>query len=152
MICPSWTQTRTQPVHIDDVMEASSEVSRSLIAPGTYDLGVQEPVSYVGILQKAADMMQLKLTPSDRSTFFCKTLQTVGLPRDQHPELVAPLIESLLESMLRETHRFRPSRAAESLESALGEAPSGACKRSSTYHSCSPAQVSPPIAFAPSSG
>ena len=125
MICPSWTQTRTQLVHIDDVMEAfERSLEESLIAPGTYDLGVQEPVSYVGILQKAADMMQLKRRLLTVPFFSAKlSRRWVCLVTNTPFELVAPLIESLREPMLvRETHRFPLHREPRSLESALGEA------------------------------
>ncbi len=125
MICPSWTQTRTQPVHIADVMEAfEKSIQEEEIAPGTYDLGVTDPISYIGILQKAASMMHLKRRFLTVPVFSAKlSRRWVSLVTNTPFELVAPLIESLREPMLvRETHRFPLARAPRCLESALDEA------------------------------
>lgn len=125
MICPSWTQTLTQPTHLDDVVEAIRlSLQESALEPGSYDLGVEAPISYLELLSATASEMKVQRSFWTVPVFSARLSRrwvclTTGTPF----ALVAPLIESLREPMLvNESRRFPLGRSPHSLQKSLRDA------------------------------
>ena len=102
MACPAWTQTRTQPVALDDVIRVIDGCLRDETVPvGVYDLGCPEALSYREMMQETAKVLGLR-RPMLEVPFLTTGLSRLwvslvtGAPR----ELVAPLIESLVHPMV----------------------------------------------------
>ncbi|GAB2774508.1 NAD(P)H-binding protein [Nocardioides salsibiostraticola] len=58
MVVPKWTQTRTQPIAVDDVIRYLDGVIDNPDALGkTFDIGGPEQLSYLEMLQQAAEVM-----------------------------------------------------------------------------------------------
>jgi uncharacterized protein YbjT (DUF2867 family) len=98
MILPRWTQSRTQAVFIDDVIEVIKVAAEKDVLEGkTVDLVNGEPLTYQTILKSAASAMGLRrwmLPVPIASTGFSKLwVQIFG---NSTYELVSPLIDSLL--------------------------------------------------------
>ena len=125
MICPSWTRTKTQPVHVNDVLDG---IERALqdpdLAAGVYDVGVPTPIAYLDLMGACARAMKVKrvfLTVPVFSTRLSRrwVCVTTGAPFS----LVAPLVESLREPMLvDETRRLPLPGSPRTLEEALQNA------------------------------
>ncbi len=110
MVCPSWTNTATNPVALTDVVWA---VDKTIDEPGqrsrVYDLGTAETMSYRQLMATTAEVM------GKRRTFLSVPLVTPGLSRlwvstvtGAPKALVAPLISSLRYEMLaRDDASFR---------------------------------------------
>lgn len=102
MLCPRWTRTLTQPIALADAVAlVAACATRSDVAPGAYDIGGPDVVSYQQMMQRTAQAMGL------RRPMMSVPLLTVGLSRlwvstiTRAPkELVAPLIESLIHPMV----------------------------------------------------
>lgn len=102
MACPGWTQTLTQPIALPDVVTLlAASVTRADVAPGTYDVGGPDVLSYQAMMKKTAKAMGV------RRPMLRVPLMTVGLSRlwvslvtGAPKELVAPLIESLVHPMI----------------------------------------------------
>ncbi len=109
MICPKWTQQRSQALFIDDVLHI---ISKSLEEPArdghTYDLGAEPPMSYLDMLRKTAELLGkhtffvvLPMFSLQLSKLWVRLIS--GAPKD----LVYPLVESLREPMVvRASHRW----------------------------------------------
>ena len=102
MVLPAWTQTKMQPVALEDVVKSFQFV---LGVPDTfnavYDLSSTAPVSYEELMQATAKALKLKRRFVGVPLFSPKLSRlwvslTTGAPK----ELVAPLIESLRHEML----------------------------------------------------
>ena len=126
MVCPSWTNTRTQPVALDDVVTVIGAV---LASPGevshSYDLGADEVLTYRELMAETARLMGLTprmvsvpiLSPKLSYLWVCLTTGAPGA-------LVAPLIESLAHEMVARTdpaHRH-PADPKTSVEDMLKRA------------------------------
>ena len=102
MACPRWTRTMTQPIALADAVTLIAAcATRADIAPGTYDIGGPDVVSYQQMMRRTA------LAMCKRRPMVSVPLLTVGLSRlwvstiTRAPkELVAPLIESLIHPMV----------------------------------------------------
>jgi len=128
MVCPSWTQSRMQPVALEDVASAIKQVLTSQ-ADGqrVFDLGTSEALSYQDLMARTAE--SFGLTRRFVSVpFLSPTLSrlwvtlTTGAPK----ALVAPLIESLRHDMLvRPEARLPLVTPVTSVESMLSDAAEG---------------------------
>lgn len=102
MVCPSWTQTPTQPVCLEDVLDTTTDVigNTDSIAK-TYDMGIPEVVTYQDLIIGISEQLKKK-TRIIPFPFLSPKLSrlwislTTGAPKS----LVAPLIESLKHEML----------------------------------------------------
>ncbi len=102
MACPAWTQTRTQPVALDDVVSVIDAcLNDGAVAAGVYDIGCPEALTYREMMQQTAAMNGLRRSMID-VPFLTTGLSRLwvslvtGAPR----ELVGPLIESLVHPMV----------------------------------------------------
>jgi len=102
MVCPPWTAKKSSPIALRDTVNALVDcISSEKIPTGAYDLEGPEHVSYLELMRRSADEMNL------RRYFIKIPVFSVGLSRlwvsvitSQSKELVAPLIQSLLVDML----------------------------------------------------
>ena len=126
MACPSWTQTKMQPIALDDVVRAVQQGLRIEInASKNFDIGTPNPLTYLELMSLTADSLGLKrvflplpfLSPGLSRMWVSLT---TGAPKD----LAAPLIASLKHEMLvRENPAHRlPIRASTSVPKMLEKA------------------------------
>ena len=109
MACPEWTRTLTQPVALADAAALLAAcLLRDDVAPGTYDIGGPDVVSYQEMMQRAGQVMGL------RRPMVRVPLLTIGLSRlwvsavtGAPKALVAPLIESLVHPMVARDRRLQ---------------------------------------------
>ncbi|MFP5386826.1 MAG: NAD-dependent epimerase/dehydratase family protein [Bacteriovoracia bacterium] len=102
MICPDWTNTRSQPVALSDVLKVLWRSFNDLSIQGKiYDIAGPEVVTYQGLITKAAakirksrKLFSLNIIPLALSRLWV-TLVT-GVPKN----LVYPLVLSLRHEML----------------------------------------------------
>jgi uncharacterized protein YbjT (DUF2867 family) len=110
MICPAWTNTKSQPVALADVLKV---LERSAFEPsvacGVYDIGGPEIVTYQGLIQKAATLVRktrtiltLNIIPLFLSRFWVSLV--TGVPKN----LVYPLVLSLRHEMVADPKRHWP--------------------------------------------
>lgn len=109
MICPAWTNTRSQPVALNDVVTV---LNRSLhdrkVQGRIYDLAGPEVVTYQGLIAKASfrikkttRLFTLNVIPLSLSRLWVSLI--TGVPKD----LVYPLVLSLKHEMLASpTHQW----------------------------------------------
>ena len=110
MICPSWTETRMQPVALEDVVSAFEIVcGHPAHFHQTYDLGCPEIVSYRNLIERTAAALGVNrhiisvpfISPSLSRLWVSLT---TGAPK----ALVAPLVASLgYEMVVRPSHALR---------------------------------------------
>ena len=102
MICPKWTQNRSAPIHLDDVMTSISySLGRKECFHRIYDIAGQDTVNYIEMMKEVARQLKLKrvfvpvrlLTPSLSRAWVSLT---TGAPKN----LLYPLIETLRHEML----------------------------------------------------
>ncbi|MCB0324789.1 MAG: NAD(P)H-binding protein [Bdellovibrionales bacterium] len=122
MICPAWTQVKSQPVALDDVVQAIRFVlGNAEHYHRVYDVAGPEAVTYHELMLMTADVLGLRrrlwnvpfFTP--RLSRLWVTLVT-GAPKN----LIAPLIESLRHEMVSQAeqrlvlpgHRYASVREA----------------------------------------
>lgn len=55
MVTPRWVQTRTQPIAVDDAVDALAAAAAPAIEPGAYEVGVPEPTTYADMLKAVAE-------------------------------------------------------------------------------------------------
>lgn len=100
--CPPWARTKTQPVALDDLLDAIVFCLRNRAEKNaSFDLACPEALTYRQMLERTAALLGLRRRFLDlpmKGTFFCKRwLSWVsGSPR----ELVDPLIESMRHPMV----------------------------------------------------
>ncbi len=102
MLCPSWTNSLTQPIALDDAIDALSKVvGQGRYYHRAYDIGGADIVSYLELLRMTAQVMGKRrlILPvpflSPKISYFWLSLVT-GSPY----ELTSPLVESLKDSMV----------------------------------------------------
>jgi hypothetical protein len=111
MICPSWTQTLSNPVYIDDLADAMALVISDASLQGkTYDVGGDTTLSYQDMMQKLAIKMKKKRYFLS-VPFFSPTISRwwVALITGAPKALVYPLVGSLKTHMVPNVHRRIPS-------------------------------------------
>ena len=112
MICPEWTNTKTQAIGVQDVVRAIRWSLNNPKALGkTFDLGSPEIVSYREMMLKTAakignypKLISVPLFTPHLSRLWLSLI--TGAPR----ALVSPLIQSLKHSMLVDPARAFPSQ------------------------------------------
>jgi nucleoside-diphosphate-sugar epimerase len=110
LVCPAWTQTRTQPVYVDDVVRLLAFATGNAACLGeTYDVGAPEVLTYRQLLELTALLLGVKrmMIPVP---FFSPSLSRlwVSTVTGASSQLVGPLVESLKHEMIA-----RDSRLAE---------------------------------------
>jgi uncharacterized protein YbjT (DUF2867 family) len=108
MVCPRWTQTRMQPVAVEDVVNLLAfAVGREQLYGQTFDVGAPEALSYRELMEMCADILDVR-RPMVPVRLFTPSLSTLwvslvtGAPR----ALVGPLVESLRHEMVARDHRL----------------------------------------------
>lgn len=112
MITPDWTQTKSQPVYVGDVIKVIKRSLNDVTVRGkVYDLGGQLILSYQELMQKASMIMHrkrkfihLNLIPLSLSRLWVKLVSGVN------KDLVYPLVLSLKYSMLEDENLSWPYR------------------------------------------
>lgn len=109
MICPGWTNTPTQPIALDDVLDLIEWVlGRAATFGQTYDIGGPEVLTYRELMLRAGDLLGRRprtlsvplITP--RLSRLWITLVTRA-PK----ELAAPLVQSLSHTMVAADRRLQ---------------------------------------------
>ncbi len=108
MVCPRWTQTRMQPIAIDDVVKLLDfAVARRECYGQTFDIGAPEAMSYRKLMEMCAEilgvrrrMVPVRLFSPSLSRLWVSLV--TGAPR----ALVGPLVESLRHEMVARDHRL----------------------------------------------
>ena len=131
MLCPSWTATKSKPIHISDVVRAIEFVLKSSEHHGkVYDIGGDTLLSYKEMMAAVGKAMgrcpkiySLPVLTPQLSRLWVSTI--TGAPRN----LIKPLIETLKHDMVPEASRelviadHSPLGFTEILEQSLGEVP-----------------------------
>ncbi|SMF53519.1 NAD-dependent epimerase/dehydratase family protein [Pseudobacteriovorax antillogorgiicola] len=110
MLLPSWTETLSQPVYVDDVVLAIEHcLSQSETSGHTYDLGSEPPLSYETMMKMIGKKVarEPKIVHIDT---FSPTLSSlwITLISGAPLELTRPLVGSLKQPMLvRDQHRLK---------------------------------------------
>lgn len=102
MLCPRWTNTRTQPVALDDLVALLAYVvGREECEGQTYDVGAPEVITYRELMQLTATALGVKRRMLS-VPFFSPRLSRlwVSLFSGAPSELVGPLVESLQHEMV----------------------------------------------------
>lgn len=102
LICPSWCQSATQPVELDDALRMMDYcLGREEFFGRAFDIGGPQSTTYMQMIKTVADLMGKKryIQPVK---FFTPALSTrwVALFTDSSPELVKPLVESLKHDLV----------------------------------------------------
>ena len=127
MICPAWTQTRSNPIDIQDVVEVISRVCLDDKIPSrSYDLGGPDTVTYLSMMQETAKVLGMKRLLI-RFPYVHPGLSSlwVRLVTRSPKQLVNPLIMSLTcdmvpkDSTIWSRYNLRPKAFLESLVSAI---------------------------------
>lgn len=125
MLAPAWTRSQTEAVALGDVVHAlRASLLLETAEHAVFDLGSGEALTYRDLMRETARVMGLRRVfvplPSVNPRL---SVLWVALITGARPELVRPLVQSLLENMLpRDAHRFPWGRAPQSLASALKDA------------------------------
>ncbi|HXH29871.1 MAG TPA: NAD-dependent epimerase/dehydratase family protein [Bacteriovoracaceae bacterium] len=136
MICPAWTNSRSQPVALGDVINVLERCSNDGSVQGRiYDVGGPEIITYQGLIVKAAAKIRkntkiftLNIIPIWLSRYWVSLI--TGVPKD----LVYPLVLSLKYEMLAQKEYAWPhpedvkTSLDETLTDALITAPKKAFK------------------------
>lgn len=102
MLLPKWTQTRAQPVDIDDLTAVLCDaITNPAVAPGTYDVGGPDVLSYEEMMRRTARALGRDPAMLPVGSFGIKlsrlwVMLVTGAPR----ALVYPLVLSLRHPML----------------------------------------------------
>ena len=129
MVCPRWTQTRMQPVAVEDVVNLLTfAVGRNECYGRTFDVGASEALSYRELMEMCAEILGVR-RPMVPVRLFTPSLSRLwvslvtGAPR----ALVGPLVESLRHEMVARDHRLAalaglvPTPVRDALRRALAE-------------------------------
>lgn len=102
MICPAWTNTKTQPIDISDVVASFLEcIGKSEHYGKSYDIGGPDILTYQQMLEQTAKELKRK-TLFIRTRLFSPRLSKlwVSLISGVSSDLVFPLVDSLRHPML----------------------------------------------------
>jgi nucleoside-diphosphate-sugar epimerase len=107
MICPSWTQARSNPIHVNDVCESFRFALANSDLTGVYDLAGPEVLTYLEMIQRCAKhfsrdplLIRFPVFSPKLSRLWVSTI--TGAPTN----LVYPLIESLKHELLADTDKL----------------------------------------------
>ena len=102
LICPSWCQSATQPVELDDALRMMHyALGREEFFGRHFDIGGPEPTNYMSMIQTVADLLG-KRRVIRPVKYFSPGLSKmwVALFTDTSQALVSPLIESLKHDLV----------------------------------------------------
>lgn len=108
MVLPRWTETKTQPVDLRDVVKSIRFcLNRAECFDQSFDLGGPEVMTYSEMIQKTAELNH-RSPVLLRAPFFSPKLSTfwVSLVTGAPSSLVAPLVESLIHRMTAKNLRL----------------------------------------------
>jgi uncharacterized protein YbjT (DUF2867 family) len=108
LVCPAWTQTKTQPVYVDDVVRLLAFATGNPACMGeTYDVGAPEVLTYRQLLELTAERLGVKRTMIP-VPFFSPSLSRlwVSTVTGASSQLVGPLVESLKHEMIARESRL----------------------------------------------
>jgi len=102
LICPTWCQSATQPVELEDALKMMDYcLGREDFYGRSFDIGGPTPTTYMEMIQTVADLLGKKryIRPVK---FFSPAFSTgwVALFTDTSGELVRPLVESLKHDLV----------------------------------------------------
>ncbi len=106
MICPKWTQSRTQPIGLHDMLRMMDYCIGNEETYGqTFDVGVPQVTTYIDMMRTVADLMGKKRRIFT-VPFFSAALSKLWVATfaDSSNTLVSPLVESLRHEL-----RVRPN-------------------------------------------
>ena len=117
MVCPSWTQSMTQPIALDDVVALLDHcVGRDETYDQWYDIGGPDSMSYIEMMRQTASTLGLKrfiqTVPVFSAYLSSRWVQTFS---GASKELVAPLIESLRHDMVAQDQRLQVALGREAI-------------------------------------
>lgn len=101
MVLPSWTNNKTDPVALTDVLDTICNViGREEVMGRTIDIGGPQPMSYKELLRQTADLLGMKriMIPFPFPTVKLSRLW-ISLISGTPKEMVYPLVESLAHPM-----------------------------------------------------
>lgn len=100
LVCPAWTQGKSNPIHIRDVCESFKRAVLNPKLTGIFDLAGPESLSYFEMIQKCSQLLE-KDRPLLNVPFFSPKLSRlwVSTVTGAPANLVYPLIESLKHDM-----------------------------------------------------
>lgn len=102
LICPSWCQSATQPVELDDALKMMRySLGREDFYGRTFDIGGPQPTNYMSMIRTVAELLGKKRTIKPVK-YFSPGLSKmwVALFTDTSRALVSPLIESLKHDLV----------------------------------------------------
>ncbi|MCR9145018.1 MAG: NAD(P)H-binding protein [bacterium] len=114
MICPQWTRSLTQPVALEDAVRVIHECLGPQDVPlKIVNIGGPEVLSYQSLMKKTARVLgrQLRILTVPINSYALSRLW-VQLFSGASAALVAPLVESLKDSMLAEPNYLKDSGTA----------------------------------------
>lgn len=124
MICPAWTQGRSNPIHIDDVCQSFHWALSQTALTGVFDLAGPEELSYFEMIQKCSQhfkkgrlLFKVPLFSPKLSRLWVSTVTGASA------NLVYPLIESLKHEMISDPKKTLtiPNWKYKSFSQALSE-------------------------------
>ncbi|MGZ5337170.1 MAG: NAD(P)H-binding protein [Solirubrobacterales bacterium] len=98
MVTPRWTETKTQPIGIDDVIEYLAVTPQIEAAAGrTIEIGGPDVVTYGGMMDAMADAMGVRRRPRIPVPLLTPWLSSlwIGLVTPVDAEVARPLVEGL---------------------------------------------------------
>jgi nucleoside-diphosphate-sugar epimerase len=145
MVCPAWTQTRTQPVFVNDVVNLLAFAAGNPACMGeSYDVGAPQVLTYRELLALTAELLGVK-RPMIPVRYFSPSLSRlwITLVTGASQELVGPLVESLRHEMVAKESRlaalagFTMTPVRDALRMALAE-------RTGQREPLGPSSIAPP--------
>jgi uncharacterized protein YbjT (DUF2867 family) len=104
MVCPSWTDSRTQPIALSDVVELLARCAgHEKVIGRVFDVGGSDVLTYREMMRRTAEVMGVKRTFVSIG-MFTPGLSTlwVSLVTGSSRALVGPLVQSLKHPMVAE--------------------------------------------------
>ena len=130
MVVPKWTNTRTQPIGIDDVVRYLSGVIANEQAIGkVFEIGGPEQLTYLEMMQQAAEVMNGRRVPIVTVPVLSPQLSArwIGFVTDVDSTTGRNLIDSMstevvvTDDSIRELLPFEPATYQEAVRRALEE-------------------------------
>jgi len=130
MVVPKWAETRSQPIAIDDVVRYLVGVVGVEETFGrVYEVGGADQLTYVDMLQQAAEVMTGKHVPLRTVPVLTPQLSSywIGLVTDVDPTTARNLIDSMSTEVVQTDFAIRelvpgePMTYAEAVREAVGE-------------------------------
>lgn len=106
---PSWRSHRTEPIAIADVVEALVVAARRDVAPGTYDVGGGEVLTFEEIVETVVELLGVD-RPTLRVPVSSSAIEgaVASVVTDADRELVTPLMEGLHGDLLTRDNALEP--------------------------------------------